>query len=310
MHTSDSGSPHASEHEHAAESPAAQRSAYGTDSSPVLERFIGTMSCPKCTSDLELAGSYILCVACGANFPIRDGIPMLATYGSAETWGNEAPTSTSCDYQNQYQDLAAAANYNEAYRDKPTKRWSTQREFDLLKRLLYGQPRCESLMNIPSGGGRLSETIAAATDTLLEADTAFGQVLYAREQAGDMNSRLWMTASAFHIPFKDNGVDGAVCCRLCHHLPTAVERDRLVAELLRVARRFVIMTFFDYYSPKNYLRRIRRPFNNKPPKMTMTRKRLSELASQHGARLVESPALAYPFSGHRYALMVKHGSDV
>ena len=310
MHASDRGSPHGSEHEHAAESPALLHTTSGTDSSPVLERFIGAMSCPKCTSDLKRMGSHILCVACGTKFPIREGIPILATYGSSETWANEASSSTSCDYQNQYQGLAAATNYNEAYRDKPTKRWSTQREIGLLKRLLSGQPRCESLLNIPSGGGRLSETIAAKTDNLLEADTAFGQVLYARDQSSDMSSRLWMTASAFHIPFKDNSVDGAVCCRLCHHLPTAVERDRLVAELLRVARRFVIMTFFDYYSPKNYLRRIRQPFNKKPPKMTMTRKRLSQLASQHGARLVESPALAYPFSGHRYALMVKHGSEV
>lgn len=230
---------------------------------------------------------------------------MLANYGSSETWADEAPSSTSCDYQNQYVELADATRYNEAYRDKRTKRWSTNQEFRLLNRLLAGQAHCETLLNIPCGGGRLSETIAAATDTLIEADTAIGQLLYARQQSNNVAHRLWLTASVFHIPFKDESVDATVCCRLCHHLPTPKERERLVAELLRVTRRFVIMTFFDYHSPKNYLRRLRQPFNKKPPKMTMTRAQLAELADRRGASLIEAPALAYPFSGHRYALLVK-----
>ena len=56
------------------------------------------------------------------------------------------------------------------------------------------------------------------------------------------------------------------------------ERERLIEELLRVSRRFVVMTFFDFYSLKNWLRRARRPFNKKPPKMTMTVRRVRELA--------------------------------
>ena len=65
------------------------------------------------------------------------------------------------------------------------------------------------------------------------------------------------------------------------------------------------MTFFDFYSIKNYGRRARKPFNKKPPKMTMTVERVSELARQNGAELVAWPALSHIFSGHRYALMVK-----
>ena len=67
------------------------------------------------------------------------------------------------------------------------------------------------------------------------------------------------------------------------------------------------MTFFDFHSPKNYLRRLRAPFNGKPPKMTMTRRRVAELAAEQGAELVAAPALAWQSSGHRYALIVKKG---
>jgi hypothetical protein len=65
------------------------------------------------------------------------------------------------------------------------------------------------------------------------------------------------------------------------------------------------MTFFDYHSVKNYIRRARRPIGGQPPKMTMTVKRVAELAREHDAELVAWPALSRLFSGHRYALMVK-----
>jgi hypothetical protein len=65
------------------------------------------------------------------------------------------------------------------------------------------------------------------------------------------------------------------------------------------------MSFFDYYSPKNTLRRLRQPFDRKPPKSTMKISELQRLAQDCGATLVECPALFLIGSGHRYALMVK-----
>ena len=91
-----------------------------------------------------------------------------------------------------------------------------------------------------------------------------------------------MTASAFHIPLRDGAVDGTICIRLAHHLPTPAEQDRLFQELMRVSRRFVIVTFFDHYSLKNLTRCMRHPFNRKPPKMTMTTERVAELAQKGG----------------------------
>ena len=72
-------------------------------------------------------------------------------------------------------------------------------------------------------------------------------------------------------------------------------------ELLRVSKRFVIMTFFDHDSHKNR----RRLSLGKPSKLTMTISQVAELANRGGADLVAYPAL-FPFvSGHRYAVMVK-----
>jgi SAM-dependent methyltransferase len=244
-------------------------------------------------------------VACGAKYPIREGIPLLAVHGTSETWSTGPSPQTSAEYQRAYEDLGEARGYNEAYQKERTKRWSTEREYRILSTLLASQPRSEILLDLPSGGGRLSPALAPHSDLLVEADIGFGQLLYNRGNHSDRDHRLWMTASAFHIPFRDSTVDGIVCCRLSHHLPTSEERERLVAELLRVARRFVVMTFFDHRSVKNLLRRARAPFNRKPPKMTMTVERVAELAREKGADLKAWPALSRLFSGHRYALMVK-----
>ena len=107
-----------------------------------------------------------------------------------------------------------------------------------------------------------------------------------------------MTASAFHIPLRDASVDATVCVRLCHHLPTPQERGRLIAELLRVSRRFVLMTFFDHHSIKNRLRRAN-IFNKKPPKLTMTVDQVRAEARKNGAELVAWPSLFTLSSGHR-----------
>jgi hypothetical protein len=84
------------------------------------------------------------------------------------------------------------------------------------------------------------------------------------------------------------------------------ERDQLLREPLRVSNRFVLMSFVDYYSVKNTLRRLSRPFNRKSPKATMNVAELRRIACDCGARLVEYPALFLIGSGHRYALMVKN----
>jgi SAM-dependent methyltransferase len=208
-------------------------------------------------------------------------------------------------YRQNYQNDQRAAGYNAKYRDRWTKRITTWRESGLLQRMLRGQGRCKVLLDLPCGGGRLSLPMARYADLLIEADAALGQLRYGREHGGASTAQAWVSASGFHIPLRDASVDGAVCVRLSHHLPTEAEREQLVRELLRVSKRFLILSFFDYHSAKNTLRRLRRPFNQKPPKSTMKVRELQRLARECGATLVECPSLFLIGSGHRYALIVK-----
>lgn len=267
------------------------------------------LSCPACRAALRAAPDALHCTACQAAYPIRDGVPLLAIQGTSETWGQPQQVEQSANYQAEYQQVENAAVYNLAYREKLLKRSSTRREFDLLSAHAARVGHSRVVLDLPCGGGRLTPAFADAADLVIEADIALGQVLFGRKESAVATPRFWMTASAFHIPLRDQAIDGTISVRLSHHLPTAAERERHLTELLRVSRRFVIMTFFDHYSLKNWLRRLRRPFDRQAPKMTMTTAQVAEIARRHGARLVAAPPLSRIGSGHRYALIVRDGAQ-
>jgi uncharacterized protein YbaR (Trm112 family) len=266
---------------------------------------VARLACPDCRADLAGRSHALQCLKCGRDFEIRDGIPLLLPRALAEAEPPSQPDGTSHAYQQNYREIERAERYNAKYSKQALKRASTRREFQLIERLLGSVPRSEVLLDLPSGGGRLSPALAPFTDLILEADVAFGQLQHGRTAPPLATPQLWLNASAFDIPLRDQGVDGTVCVRLAHHLPAASERERLVGEILRVSKRFALMTFFDFHSTKNQLRRLRQPFDGKSPKITMTQQELRALAGRSGFSLLACPALSRLFSGHRYALMVR-----
>ena len=265
-----------------------------------LSTIAGLLACPWCTGALTVGSTELTCQACARVYPVQQGIALLARIGTPEESRVQGPAPTSLSYQQQYEDVTEAAKYNEGYK-KLSKMINTTREHSVLNRLLRAQPRSATLLDLPAGGGRLSPALEQHTDLLIESDAALGQLLYGAADPALKKTAVRMTASAFHIPLKSGAVDATVCCRLSHHLPTTAERERLVAELLRVSKRFVIMTFFDHDSHKNR----RRLTLGKPSKLTMTISQVAELAHRGGAELVAQPAMFSFFSGHRYAVMVK-----
>ncbi|MGH8249313.1 MAG: methyltransferase domain-containing protein [Steroidobacteraceae bacterium] len=270
-----------------------------------LAPIAGLLQCPACRGALRGASGALQCAGCQRRFEIRDDVPLLAIHGSSETWGVPQQLSRGTEYQSEFQDFETAAAYNRKHRWQLPKLLGTRREFQLLRRHFGRLGRSRSVLELPCGGGRLTPAFAGFSDLVIEADIGIGQILYGRSAASIATPRIWMTASAFHIPLRDDSVDGTVCVRLSHHLPTPEERTRLFRELLRVSRRFVIVTYFDYQSPINIVKRLRGPFSRKPAKVTMTTAEVAGLARAHGARLVAAPMLAWFGSGHRYALIVK-----
>jgi SAM-dependent methyltransferase len=250
------------------------------------------LACPACATRLALETDGARCPGCGERYPVDDGVALLARHSAA-------------GYESEFQDLERAAAYNLQFRRQPLKLGTTRREIQLIRRHLRRVGRSRVILDLPCGGGRLSPALAGATDLVIEADIGIGQIRYGRAHSNVPVPRVWMTASALHIPLCDASVDGVVCVRLVHHFEADAERERLFRELLRVSRRFVIVTFFDQRSFKNLSRRWRHPFRHMPPKPTMNVEGVAALALANGARLVDAPRLSWIGSGHRYALLCK-----
>ncbi len=277
-----------------------------TESQPNgISAIANILACPTCSSALILDDNAIHCAGCGTRYGVDDGVALLAIRGTSGTWGAPQESAQSDDYQAEFQIIERAAAYNHGYQRHAHKRFGTRHEWRLIRRHLEKVGHSRVILELPCGGGRITPAFASAADFVIEADIAIGQLRYGLATSKVTTPRAWMTASVFHIPLRDNSVDGTICIRLAHHLPTAAERDRLFQELLRVSKRFVIVTYFDHYSLKNLTRRMRHPFNRKPPKLTMTTDRVAELARAGGARLVAAPPLNRIVSGHRFALIVK-----
>jgi uncharacterized protein YbaR (Trm112 family)/ubiquinone/menaquinone biosynthesis C-methylase UbiE len=266
-----------------------------------LQPIQNILVCPACRGGLQIEAHVITCINCKQAYPIHENIPQLAVYENDDTALKDVAEISKNNYEQRYEDFEKARNYNLKYDRKLLKRLSTQREYQILRHLLGRQKHCTTMLEIPCGGGRISPQLVTATDLLIQADVGLGQILYGRTKEKFNIPQIWMTASAFHIPLRDDSVDAAVCIRLSHHLPTNKQREDLLVELLRVARRYVVMTFFDYHSIKNILRRLR----SSRSKLTMTLSQVSSIAERHGATLAACPRLSILGSGHRYALMVK-----
>jgi SAM-dependent methyltransferase len=266
------------------------------------------LACPGCGDPLSVGPDWLRCAGCDARYPIEDGIALLALRGGSETWGVAQEAEQGTQYQDEFQDMARAADYNLQFRRRPLKLGVTARESALIRRCIRQVGRSHAILEIPCGGGRLTHAFADATDLVIEADIAVGQVHYGRRASKLDVPRVWMTASAFHVPLRTGSVDGVVCVRLSHHLPTQAERERLFAELMRVSRRFAIVTYFDRNSLKHRTWRLRHPFRRGPRKPAMTKSDVDALARAHGARLLATAPLSRFGSGHRYALLVKPGA--
>jgi SAM-dependent methyltransferase len=266
------------------------------------------LACPACRDPLSVGPDWIRCEGCDARYPIEDGIALLALRGGSETWGVAQEAEQGTQYQDEFQDIAQAAAYNLQFRRRPLKLGVTPRESALIRRCIRQVGRSQAILEIPCGGGRLTHAFADATDLVIEADIAVGQVHYGRRASKLDVPRVWMTASAFHVPLRTGSVDGVICVRLSHHLPTQAERERLFAELMRVSSRFAIVTYFDRNSLKHLTWRLRHPFRRGPRKPAMTKSDVDALARAHGARLLSTAPLSRFGSGHRYALLVKAGA--
>jgi ubiquinone/menaquinone biosynthesis C-methylase UbiE len=196
-----------------------------------------------------------------------------------------------------------AQSYDTKYERELHKRISNRRELRIIEALLGLVGRCDRVLDVPCGAGRLSGVIAEHAQRLYEVDYSREMLKLCRRNASTYVPFV-INASAFQLPFPDRAFDLVVSIRLSHHIPDREARKDHLRELLRLARRHVLLTFFDEASVKNRLRNLyRRLGGKKRAKLTLSRAEVAAVARDGGFRVLASRSISSIFSGHAFTLL-------
>jgi SAM-dependent methyltransferase len=127
-------------------------------------------------------------------------------------------------------------------------RWKTRqaalRDPALVERILArdgARPGLRPVLDAPCGTGRLRGVLERRGMRYVGLDVSWPMLREARR--GDESGLVMAVVD--RMPFRDDSFDLVVCCRLLHHLHAPEEAEAVVRELVRVAHRMVIVSFWD-----------------------------------------------------------------
>ena len=147
-----------------------------------------------------------------------------------------------------YQSSTGAAAYRRKYERSWTRRLSNRRELAMVDRALDLAGTSGRVLDCPCGAGRLTPTLLLYADHVTCADISEAMILEAQAALSpfeQMERVEFAVAPANALPFEDKAFDTAVCHRLIHHMAEREERASVLAEMARVAKRRVILSFSD-----------------------------------------------------------------
>ena len=161
--------------------------------------------------------------------------------------------------------------------------WVNWREQRLLAQLLT---QCQlakgTVLDVPCGYSRLAPLYARLGITVLGADVSYDMAHLAAANHARHGWQRWLCADVLALPFIDSVFDGVLCIRLLHHRYSDAERQRILCELARVSRRFVIISFYR----STLLHTVARHWRGSRGRLaTMTLPHLRELAQASGLQI-------------------------
>lgn len=185
--------------------------------------------------------------------------------------------------RSKWQDDDAGAGY-------ALRRWSNPRAAlrdpvlvaDILDRYNV-RPSLKPVLDAPCGTGRLRTVIERRGVRYVGLDVSRPMLM----ESAPAEQHSLVQGSIERLPFTNDSFDTIVCCRLLHHLHDEAELEAAIAELVRVAHRLVIASFWDSASLHAWRRRIGLRSSEGPRGRTAIHKRTLRRIFEHaGADVV------------------------
>ncbi|HOW67512.1 MAG TPA: class I SAM-dependent methyltransferase [Candidatus Paceibacterota bacterium] len=157
--------------------------------------------------------------------------------------------------------------YNEAkarrYQDrKPGKHLA---EMKLIDRAFTLIPKTHRILDIPCGGGRVTLHLSQSGYEVSGVDLSDSMLAIARKNIANHGLKCSIEKQDLEqLSYADRSFDTIISFRLFHHFPTREIRARAVAELCRVARDSVVLSYFTPWSATSLKRWLRRTIGLTP----------------------------------------------
>jgi len=150
-------------------------------------------------------------------------------------------------YRQRMQNAKGAQLYAERFETGPRRRIN-EREQRAVTKIFAGITDCRSVVDVPSGAGRFAAVLAQGRN-LIEIDVAFEILEHACDRSEKAGVRAsFLQSDASKLPLPDAAVDCVFCNRLLHHIVSPKEREVFLREFHRVARKYLVISFFDYHA--------------------------------------------------------------
>jgi len=131
-------------------------------------------------------------------------------------------------------------------------------EMRLVDRAFAFVPKTSRTLDIPCGGGRVTIHLARQGYPMTAADLSDAMLAIARENLARVGLECPVEKQDVeNLAYPDRAFDAVICFRLFHHFPTPEIRRRATAQLCRVARRFVALSYFSPASATSLRRKLR-----------------------------------------------------
>jgi ubiquinone/menaquinone biosynthesis C-methylase UbiE len=149
-------------------------------------------------------------------------------------------------YRGRLQDRRRAEKYARRF-ENGSRRRIDQREQRAVATIFSELKDCQTILDVPSGAGRFLQTLGANGRRIIEMDVALEILAYTQEKLGQHETpALLVQGDASRLPLADGAVDCVFSNRLLHHILKQDERACILREFHRVARRWAVVSFFNY----------------------------------------------------------------
>jgi protein-S-isoprenylcysteine O-methyltransferase Ste14 len=179
-----------------------------------------------------------------------------------------------------------------------------QKLIGLLISIIPPEDLAAPAIDIPCGIGRLYPALRQHAPHVVQADWSLPMLQIART-ANAPTALGYVRALATELPFPSDQFALVLSVRLCHHLPTRDEQRRYIAEVLRISRKWVVLSYLDADSPHNMARSTMRRIKRKPLKWSVSGDEVAQIAAQQGFTVMSSMLLSKVFSGQRYDVLMR-----